>query len=239
MASESHQWNLPIDLPLDEVQVVVDAIVSAGTVMAASYDQQALWDNQVFRNALWKLTWNHVMRDLELAGLPVWKEEGSLRFLLGGGFRCGVYGQAFGSRSPYDFEFNRTPKRKEAADANAGRLFPIEDVEQDLPDASELRHLLFTYCADPSFGTTDVHFGAPKTEGNTAKWAWVRNLYRLEDQGGYGGGGVYGSPDAPDEPQSSSSLGYADQPEVEAPDLRIREDKLNEGREDEGGTVGE
>lgn len=172
---------LPVPIDPPKLERVRAAIVSAGDVAVRGYSEDEYWDYQAFTGCLWKLIWNAVERACQRHyDIPSWWDDGALRFQLDG-YRCAVYSLGCkGSRDPWDYDFGRTNKRREAADQNQLRLFALGDVEHDvLPDDAicSLMDLHVVYCPSVRTGVEAIYVGAPLLDRSSPTWAWVRTIH--------------------------------------------------------------
>lgn len=194
--------DLPIDLPEDQLDVVVELILRAGNIAQRAYSEEDKWDSTAFGTVLYRLTWNHLEEGLRATGVSVWFDEGSLRFEIGR-YTCSVY--SGGHRVGWDvhqYDFTRTPKRREAANPDQGQLFDVRSFDPPpVPNPEALRSLTFVYCGDPLFGTVALYLGAPLNESGHYRWGWVSCLYQ---RGGAEPGECVGAPSFPP---------FTDQPE--------------------------
>lgn len=206
--------HLPVALPSDIVDRIIELVRHAGAIARRSYSEHDKWDTTAFGAVLWRLTWNHVEEGLRDAGVPTWKEENSLRFQIAG-FTCSLY--SGGHDVGWDvhrYDFARTAKREETANPAQGRLFDLRTIDlTSVPDPELLKSITFVYSGHPLFGCVAVHVGAPIKEGAQFRWGWVECLYRFEDSGPAPyGKNVPVFPSFADQPEVDLAIGMIDQP---------------------------
>jgi hypothetical protein len=175
---------LPVELPEEQLDLVTTSLRNAGAIARRNYSEHDRWDLQAFAFLLYRLSWNHVEAALRDDGAKVWFDQNSLRFQLGA-YTCSIY--AGGHSVDWDvhkYEFTRSPKRVEALNVGQGQLFDPSQLDRDLDiDPTALQALTFVNCGDPQLGTAALYLGAPYSQRGRHLWAWVRRLYRADEDG--------------------------------------------------------